>query len=105
MGSDPHFSDPLGHLNVSAQEWLEAVRIVDGFGLPLVACGGGGYNIAWEVVTGNGTLSAARTVTGSDGQTSVSVTPTVGGQSAVTATIAEDLQGLYQVTFVMEGTL
>lgn len=45
IGSDPHFSDPLGHLNVSAQEWLDAVRIVDGFGLPLVACGGGGYNM------------------------------------------------------------
>jgi acetoin utilization protein AcuC len=45
MGADPHFSDPLGHLMVSAQEWLEAVRDVKNLGLPLVACGGGGYNM------------------------------------------------------------
>lgn len=45
MGADPHFSDPLGHLMVSAQEWLEAVKDVKKLGLPLVACGGGGYNM------------------------------------------------------------
>jgi acetoin utilization protein AcuC len=44
-GSDPHFRDPLGHLDVAAQDWLEAVREVKGLGLPLVACGGGGYNM------------------------------------------------------------
>lgn len=45
MGSDPHFSDPLGHLMVGAQEWLEAVKDIKSLGLPLVACGGGGYNL------------------------------------------------------------
>lgn len=45
MGSDPHFSDPLGHLMVSAQEWLEAIRDIQALGLPLVACGGGGYSL------------------------------------------------------------
>lgn len=45
MGTDPHFLDPLGHLRVAAQEWLEAVRIVREFGLPIAACGGGGYNL------------------------------------------------------------
>lgn len=45
MGTDAHFLDPLGHLRVAAQEWLEAVRIVRDFGLPIVACGGGGYNL------------------------------------------------------------
>jgi hypothetical protein len=64
----------------------------------------GGVNIAWEVVVGNGTLSSARTVTESDGETSIRATPTVGGQSALTATIDEPIDGLYQVTFVMDGT-
>lgn len=45
MGADPHFMDPLGHLQVSAQEWIEAVRRVRDLGLPLVACGGGGYSV------------------------------------------------------------
>ena len=69
------------------------------------AAGVPGVRIDWAVVIGNGTLTASQTVTGSDGQTSVRATPTVGGQSAVTATIAEGLEGLYQVTFVMDGTL
>ncbi len=45
MGSDPHFSDPLGHLQVAEQDWIQAVRDVKALGLPLVACGGGGYNM------------------------------------------------------------
>lgn len=45
MGTDPHFLDPLGHLQVTAQDWLEAVRVVRDFGLPIAACGGGGYNL------------------------------------------------------------
>jgi acetoin utilization protein AcuC len=45
MGSDPHFSDPLGHLQVAVQDWLDAVREVKGLRLPLVACGGGGYKM------------------------------------------------------------
>jgi acetoin utilization protein AcuC len=43
MGADPHYDDPLGHLRVTIAEWLEAVRLVRDIGLPLVACGGGGY--------------------------------------------------------------
>lgn len=43
MGTDPHFLDPLGHLQVAAQEWLAAVRLVRDLGLPIVAVGGGGY--------------------------------------------------------------
>lgn len=46
MGTDPHFLDPLGHLNVAAQEWLEAVRLVQSLGLPIVAVGGGGYELS-----------------------------------------------------------
>jgi acetoin utilization protein AcuC len=45
MGTDPHYLDPLGHLQVTAQDWVEAVRIVRDFGLPIAACGGGGYNL------------------------------------------------------------
>lgn len=46
MGADPHFTDPLAHLEVSAQDWLGAVRAVKGLHLPIVAAGGGGYNLA-----------------------------------------------------------
>ncbi len=45
MGTDPHFLDPLGHLLVSAREWVDAVRVVRSFDLPIAACGGGGYNL------------------------------------------------------------
>ncbi len=46
MGTDPHFLDPLGHLQVAAQEWLEAVKDVMELGLPIVALGGGGYELS-----------------------------------------------------------
>lgn len=45
MGTDPHFMDPLGHLEVSAQDWLQAVVRIRDLGLPIVAVGGGGYNL------------------------------------------------------------
>jgi len=45
MGADPHFLDPLGHLQVSAQEWLEAVQLIKSLDLPTVALGGGGYEM------------------------------------------------------------
>lgn len=45
MGCDPHFTDPLGHLQVAVQDWLEAVREVKEMEIPLVACGGGGYSM------------------------------------------------------------
>jgi acetoin utilization deacetylase AcuC-like enzyme len=44
-GADPHFLDPLGHLMVTAQEWLEPVQWIHERGLPTVAAGGGGYEI------------------------------------------------------------
>jgi len=45
MGADAHFEDPLGHLMVSAQDWLQAVVRVARFGVPVVAVGGGGYDL------------------------------------------------------------
>lgn len=45
MGSDPHALDPLGHLHLSAQGWVWAVEKVKNLGLPIVALGGGGYNL------------------------------------------------------------
>jgi acetoin utilization protein AcuC len=45
MGTDPHGLDPLAHLNVSAQHWRGAVQAVRALNLPIVASGGGGYNL------------------------------------------------------------
>ncbi len=45
MGTDPHYLDPLAHVNLTAQGWLEAVRDVRDLGVPIVAVGGGGYNL------------------------------------------------------------
>lgn len=44
MGCDPHYLDPLAHVCLTAQGWLEAVKDVKALGKPLVAVGGGGYN-------------------------------------------------------------
>lgn len=46
MGTDAHFLDPLGHLQVAAQEWQEAVKMIQSLGLPIVAVGGGGYELS-----------------------------------------------------------
>lgn len=45
MGTDAHMLDPLAHLRVTAQEWLQAVVQVRELALPIVALGGGGYNL------------------------------------------------------------
>lgn len=45
MGADAHLLDPLGHLRVGVGEWWEAIRLVREFGVPIVAVGGGGYNL------------------------------------------------------------
>lgn len=45
MGCDPHYLDPLGHLNLTAQGWLRGVQWAKSLGLPTVALGGGGYNL------------------------------------------------------------
>ena len=46
MGADAHVTDPLGHLMVTVQEWLAAIQMVKALGLPIVALGGGGYDLA-----------------------------------------------------------
>jgi acetoin utilization protein AcuC len=45
MGTDAHHLDPLGHLRCLQQHWLGAVRRVKAMALPIVAIGGGGYNL------------------------------------------------------------
>lgn len=45
MGTDAHFLDPLAHLCLTAQGWLQAIRDVRSLGKPIVAIGGGGYNL------------------------------------------------------------
>jgi acetoin utilization protein AcuC len=44
MGTDAHYLDPLAHICLTAQGWLEAVRDIISLGKPIVALGGGGYN-------------------------------------------------------------
>jgi acetoin utilization protein AcuC len=45
MGADTHFLDPLAHVMSTAQDWLAAVRLVRDLGVPIVALGGGGYDM------------------------------------------------------------
>jgi acetoin utilization protein AcuC len=45
LGTDTHFSDPLAHIKSDVWHWLEAVKRIKALGIPLVALGGGGYNI------------------------------------------------------------
>jgi len=45
MGADTHFLDPLAHINNTAQDWLGAVKRIRDFGVPIVALGGGGYDM------------------------------------------------------------
>src|SRR5205807_2839998 len=45
MGTDTHFLDPLAHIQNTAQEWLRAVAMIRDLNLPIVALGGGGYNL------------------------------------------------------------
>jgi len=45
MGTDAHVLDPLGHLRVGVEDWWCAVRLIRDFGVPIVAVGGGGYNL------------------------------------------------------------
>jgi acetoin utilization protein AcuC len=57
LGADPHALDPLAHMCLSAQGWLEAVKDVQTLGVPIVALGGGGYNLTtvtrmWALAVG-----------------------------------------------------
>ena len=45
LGTDTHYLDPLGHVRSTLGAYVAAVRIVRDLGLPLVAVGGGGYNL------------------------------------------------------------
>ncbi|SRR5579884_125453 len=45
LGTDAHYLDPLAHCCLTAQGWLEAVKDVQALGKPIVAVGGGGYNM------------------------------------------------------------
>ena len=44
-GTDAHEFDPLARICLSAQGWLETVKDVQALGKPIVAVGGGGYNM------------------------------------------------------------
>jgi acetoin utilization protein AcuC len=45
MGADAHYLDPIGQLRLTAQGWVKAVKRVLEMGKPIVAAGGGGYNL------------------------------------------------------------
>ncbi len=45
MGTDPHYLDPLAHICCTQQDWVGAVKEVQSWGLPIVAVGGGGYEL------------------------------------------------------------
>ncbi|MCX6380737.1 MAG: acetoin utilization protein AcuC [Armatimonadetes bacterium] len=57
MGADAHLRDPLAHICLSAQGWLAAIQDVMALGVPIVAVGGGGYNMTtvprmWTLAVG-----------------------------------------------------
>ena len=45
MGTDAHYRDPLAHVSLTAQGWLEAVKAIRALNVPILAVGGGGYNL------------------------------------------------------------
>lgn len=45
VGADAHFQDPLAHLCLTTQGWLGLAQSVLALGKPVVALGGGGYNL------------------------------------------------------------
>ena len=57
LGIDSYHSDPLTHLQVTTEGYIEAVREFSGLGLPWLALGGGGYDVtavarAWTLAYG-----------------------------------------------------
>lgn len=57
LGIDSYHSDPLTHLQLTTEGYTEAVRQLVGLGLPLLALGGGGYDVnavarAWTLAYG-----------------------------------------------------
>ena len=45
VGADAHFQDPLAHLCLTTQGWLSLAQSVIALGKPIIALGGGGYNV------------------------------------------------------------
>lgn len=45
MGADSHALDPLAHLQNDVGHWLRAIEAVRDLEIPIVALGGGGYNL------------------------------------------------------------
>ena len=60
LGADAHFADPLAHLQLTTQGWMQAVDklLTLSAGKPTVVTGGGGYNL--KTVTRLWTLVTAR---------------------------------------------
>ena len=57
LGIDSYHSDPLTHLQVTTEGYIEAVRLLSALGLPWLALGGGGYDVnavarAWTLAYG-----------------------------------------------------
>lgn len=61
VGGDSHRDDPLTHLNLSLKGYRSVLESLKGMGCPIVATGGGGYNVqrtamiwalAWSVLCG-----------------------------------------------------
>ncbi|MFN3422451.1 MAG: acetoin utilization protein AcuC, partial [Armatimonadota bacterium] len=46
LGADALHDDPITHWNLTTHSYLRAVQAFKGMGLPWVALGGGGYNVA-----------------------------------------------------------
>ena len=45
VGADAHFADPLTHLGLTTYGWLSLAQSVIALGRPVIALGGGGYNL------------------------------------------------------------
>ncbi len=45
VGADAHFADPLTHLGLTSRGWLGLAQSVIALGRPVIALGGGGYNL------------------------------------------------------------
>ncbi len=45
VGADAHFADPLTHLGLTSRGWLALAQSVISLGKPVIALGGGGYNL------------------------------------------------------------
>ena len=45
VGADGHYADPLTHLGLTSRGWLSLAQSVIALGKPVIALGGGGYNL------------------------------------------------------------